>query len=97
MKKTVLLLSLALVCNMAMSTERSSSVAYQFRKLNACPATGKIQRTCPGYVIDHMIPLCAGGPDTVENMVFQAKAASYRKDALERALCRRLVQCLMDK
>lgn len=72
---------------------RNPAVVAQFRKLNACPATGKIQRTCPGFVVDHMIPLCAGGPDTVDNMMWQAKLASYKKDIMERAICRKLSKC----
>lgn len=41
----------------------------------------------PGYVIDHIIPLCAGGADAPSNMQWQELAASYRKDVFERALC----------
>jgi len=41
----------------------------------------------PGYVIDHIIPLCAGGKDEPSNMQWQELAASYRKDVFERALC----------
>lgn len=41
----------------------------------------------PGFVVDHQIPLCAGGPDTAPNLQWQERQASYRKDAFERALC----------
>lgn len=40
-----------------------------------------------GHVIDHIIPLCAGGQDVPSNMQWQELAASYRKDVFERALC----------
>jgi hypothetical protein len=72
---------------------RKPSTVREFRKLNACPTTGKVQTTCPGYVIDHIIPLCAGGPDDVSNMMWQTQAASYKKDVMERAICRRLTVC----
>jgi hypothetical protein len=64
--------------------------AYQVRKFrhdHACPATGKTTGTCPGYVVDHVIPLCAGGPDKPANMQWQTKAESYKKDGQERAYC----------
>lgn len=41
----------------------------------------------PGYVVDHIIPLCAGGQDDPTNMQWQEKVASYRKDVFERQLC----------
>jgi len=47
---------------------RSSKPVRQFVFAHACPATGKFERHCPGYVVDHVVPLCAGGPDKPENM-----------------------------
>lgn len=40
-----------------------------------------------GYVVDHIIPLCAGGADAVTNMQWQALADSKAKDRYERGLC----------
>ena len=42
----------------------------------------------PGYVVDHQIPLCAGGPDAMENLQWQEVTESYKKDVFERELCR---------
>lgn len=42
----------------------------------------------PGYVVDHEIPLCAGGPDRLDNLQWQEVGASYVKDVFERELCR---------
>lgn len=41
----------------------------------------------PGHVVDHQIPICAGGPDSLTNLQWQERQASYRKDVFERALC----------
>ena len=42
----------------------------------------------PGYVIDHVIPLACGGPDTTANMQWQTIAEGKAKDRTERANCR---------
>ncbi len=41
-----------------------------------------------GYVVDHIIPLACGGPDTPENMQWQSKEAAKAKDKWERRGCR---------
>lgn len=66
---------------------RDPQVRAAFLKSHPCPATGKNSGACPGYVVDHVIPLCAGGADAVANMVWQELAASKIKDAHEMALC----------
>lgn len=71
-------------------TKRSPTQAANFRAANPCPGTGKIQKWCKGYVVDHVIPLCAGGTDAPSNMQWQEKEASYEKDKLERAECAKL-------
>jgi len=42
----------------------------------------------PGYVKDHIKPLCAGGPDRVGNMQWQTREEANNKDRLERKQCR---------
>lgn len=95
MKLTHVLVLLAWIgfAQAANADTRSAAVAREFRKTHTCPATGRIQTTCPGYVVDHIIPLCAGGPDATTNMMWQTTADSYRKDVLERDICRRLTTC----
>lgn len=34
----------------------------------ACPATGLHRGACPGWQVDHVVALCAGGPDKRANM-----------------------------
>ena len=67
---------------------RSESAKSAFRRLQPCPATGAIYGACPGWVIDHVWPLCAGGCDVPANMQWQKKADSVRKDRLEWKMCR---------
>lgn len=85
-----LLIAALLFSTLADAAPRSSAVRLSFARHNACPATGAFQTSCPGYVIDHVIPLCAGGPDTTANMQWQEYRASLEKDVKERALCRLL-------
>ena len=69
---------------------RSAAVVRAFKRTHPCPATGLTTGRCVGYVVDHRWPLCAGGSDTVENLVWQEVQAAQDKDKLERAYCRLL-------
>lgn len=48
--------------------------------------------TPKGYIVDHVIPLCAGGPDKPENMQLQTVSDAKAKDRKERKRCRRMRQ-----
>jgi hypothetical protein len=52
-----------------------------------CPATGDKSTACRGYVIDHVVPLCAGGEDTAKNMQWQTVYQAKKKNLRERAFC----------
>lgn len=90
MKKWIILLGLLVSIPAQGATPRHASNRYKFAKTVPCPATGKIQQSCPGYVVDHIIPLCAGGADSPENMQWQKYQESLQKDIVERAMCRKL-------
>jgi len=47
---------------------RRADVLAAFRKLYPCPETGKVRGACPGWAIDHVIPLAVGGCDAVRNL-----------------------------
>ena len=79
--RLVLLLLLLLATATLAAAHRSPAAVRQFILASDHP------HGWPGHVVDHQIPLCAGGPDTPANMQWQAAAASYQKDAFERALC----------
>jgi hypothetical protein len=67
---------------------RSSVVKAEFQRQHPCPLTGKRRGACPGWVKDHVTPLCAGGPDAVSNMQWQTVADAKVKDRAERKMCR---------
>jgi len=69
-------------------THRNPAARADFKRAHPCPANGKKSGACPGYVIDHVVPLCAGGPDHPGNMQWQTIAAAKAKDRIERQQCR---------
>ena len=67
---------------------RSAAVLRQFQRLHPCPSTGKAIGACPGWVKDHIKPLCAGGSDSVANLQWEEYHASLVKDQWEREVCK---------
>lgn len=62
---------------------RSSKARRDFERRQPCPATGRNRGRCPGYVIDHVVPLKRGGADDPGNMQWQTTAAAKAKDKTE--------------
>lgn len=67
---------------------RSHAAKLEFQRHHPCPATGRLRGACPGYVIDHRVPLCAGGVDEPSNMQWQTIEAGAIKDRFEWEQCR---------
>ena len=59
---------------------RSATARSEFRKLNHFPPTGKITGACPGYAIDHDVPLYKGGADSPSNMQWLSDAQHKEKN-----------------
>ena len=69
MKGWILAIAVAtFVASADAGTFRCATAKAEFKRLRPCPATGQARGPCPGYVVDHIIPLCAGGPDRPDNM-----------------------------
>jgi hypothetical protein len=69
---------------------RSQAVLLAFQRAHPCPANGQQTGACPGWVRDHRWPLCAGGADSVENLVWAPADEAKLKDVWEKTMCRRL-------
>lgn len=83
-------LSCALMLSATAADARSAAERAAFQRSNPCPSTGKTTGKCPGYVVDHLAPLCAGGADSPANMQWQELEASKAKDKQEWRHCREL-------
>ena len=70
-------------------THRNHQAIAEFKKLQPCPASGNRFGKCPGYDIDHKIPLKCGGDDDPANMQWLTKDEHKAKTAREAKLCRR--------
>lgn len=79
---------LALLMTPLCALARDRSVRRDFHRSNPCPSTGRTSGACPGYVVDHVVPLCAGGLDDPTNMQWQDRESARHKDRGERAQCR---------
>lgn len=82
--KRLLLILLILCAVLAVArTKRSRAVRRQFQIVHPCPSTGKKAGPCPGYIADHIIPLCKHGEDSVKNLQWQTVADAKAKDRIE--------------
>jgi len=85
---SILVLALAAPLTSA-KTHRDTTQRAAFARQSPCPSTGKTKGRCPGYVVDHVTPLCAGGADRPSNMQWQTVQQAKKKDQLERERCKR--------
>jgi 5-methylcytosine-specific restriction endonuclease McrA len=67
---------------------RHKSIGVRFQHIHACPSTGKTIGSCPGWVKDHIIPLCGGGKDAVDNLQWQTVEEAKQKDQREKVYCK---------
>ncbi len=85
----LILALLGLYPRAAEAAPRSAAARAAFQRAHPCPANGLRRGACPGYVVDHVVPLCAGGADAPRNMRWQTVGAARKKDRKERRECAR--------
>lgn len=91
MSVAALLLGIASALAVAMpagAAERSYKTRKAFMLENPCPATGQVKGKCPGWIVDHIVPICAGGRDEPWNLQWQTVEDSKAKDRIEVRECR---------
>ena len=70
----LLILILALTCCLALAFGAADARTERSRaQVNAFLRQQGLARTPPGYEVDHIMPLCAGGKDSPENMQLLTK------------------------
>lgn len=67
---------------------RSQTARHEFVRQQACPATGVHRLPCPGWQIDHVMPLKCKGPDTPANMQWLTVDDHKAKTRREAGWCR---------
>lgn len=75
------------------SIRRRADVLYRFRKLYPCPTTGLTTGACPGWSMDHVVPLASCGADAVSNLQWlpngiKSGVGTLPKDRWERSVYR---------
>lgn len=78
--------------------KRSTAAKAAFARMHPCPATGQVTGSCPGWAIDHQVPLACGGCDAPHNMQWlplELKSCKGRhcKDRWERRVYETTIPC----
>jgi hypothetical protein len=89
---SVFALALALSLSAIGQIQRSASEVRAFRSHNPCPATGMKRGACPGWAVDHIRPLCAGGEDHRGNMQWITEPDHRFKTLVDVKECRKLAK-----
>jgi hypothetical protein len=83
------LLASTLLLHVAEAAPRSAAERLAFIRENPCPVTGLRRGSCPGWEVDHIQPLCAGGPDKKENLQWLSVEDHRFKTRVDVRECRR--------
>ena len=63
--------------------KRNPAARRAFQSSHPCPATSMTSGACPGYIVDHIVPLKRGGAEEPGNMQWQTVAEAKAKDRIE--------------
>ncbi len=82
---SILIICLTACCQSPVKIEKKRDVSMRklFLANNPCPSTGKTKGACPGYVVDHVVPIKRGGGDNPYNMQWQNVIDAKDKDRWE--------------
>lgn len=83
------LLLAVLITASSTANARSAAQVNRFRQLAPCPVTGLSKGTCPGWQVDHITPLCAGGADHPSNLQWITLADHRFKTFIDVRECRK--------
>lgn len=72
---------------------RSRAVIAAFKRAHPCPANGARVGACPGWAIDHVIPLVCGGCDHVSNMQWLPAASKSARGTVPKDRWEQRVYC----
>ena len=86
MRTVILLLAMALA-QTAFAGPRSYAAKAEFKRQNPCPETGRPRGKCPGWEVDHVVPLKCSGDDSPSNMQWLTVADHKEKTRREARLC----------
>lgn len=90
MTALLILSSLLLLCPCKLPRNPDGSIRRDWRAVREFARLTHQRYPRPGYVVDHIIPLCACGVDTPENMQWQTVEDGLAKDRLEISACARM-------
>jgi hypothetical protein len=90
MGRAAALFAIVLISIAAQAQPRSRTLRAEFQRLEPCPSTGLPRGACPGYQVDHAVPLCLGGPrvDQISNLQWLTIEDHKRKTRRDVDLCR---------
>lgn len=71
------------------SPRRSHAVREAFIAAHPCPVASAPHARCPGFQVDHVIPLCAGGADDPSNMQWLSLDEHIAKTRRDVAACKK--------
>ncbi|MCA3041251.1 MAG: HNH endonuclease [Rhodocyclaceae bacterium] len=71
---------------------RDPAQVRAFRAEHPCPSTGLKRGACPGWDVDHIVPLCAGGADHPSNLQWLSKDDHKWKTFVDVRECRKAKQ-----
>lgn len=73
----------------AHAAARDQNARNQFKREHPCPVTQSAYGACPGWQVDHVVPLKCGGADRPHNMQWLTIADHRAKTKREAKQCRK--------